>query len=70
MLGHSVQTNLAFYSYAQRDNNEELLTILNTNGVNTSKSYSQIQANPNQGIKNDQPHPSKDLENKGIRLIV
>lgn len=70
MLGHSVQTNLAFYSYAQRDNNEELLTILNTNGVNTSKSYPQIQADPNQGIKNDQPYPSKDLENKGIRLIV
>ena len=31
MLGHSVETNLRFYSYAGKDTNDEICTLLNRN---------------------------------------
>jgi len=31
MLGHSVETNLRFYSYAGKDNIDDICNLLNTN---------------------------------------
>lgn len=56
MLGHSVETNLRFYSYAGKDTNEEICALLNRSAAPAPSMLGILAFQPSEALKNASGH--------------